>query len=62
MTAIIIELHAGLRRAAYPMSAPRLASALVAAACDWIYLPVTVAAAAVSGYAETHKAVLRILP
>lgn len=58
MNAIIIDLHAGLRRAACPMSAPRLAGAWVAAACDWWLLPLNIAAAAVAGYAEAQRAVL----
>lgn len=62
MNAIIIEFAAAQRRAACPLQAPRLVGALVAECMAWWMLPLTIAAAAVDGYAEAHKAALRVLP
>ena len=58
MNAIIIDFLAAQRRAACPLQAPRLAGALVAETMVWWCLPLTIAAAAVAGYAEAQRAVL----
>ena len=62
MTAIIIQLNAGLRRAAFPLSGPRLTAALVGVGMAYALLPITIACAAIDGYAEAQRAVLRVLP
>ena len=58
MSAIILQLNAGLRRAAFPMSAPRLASALVGVGMHYALLPLNFTCAALGGYAEAHRAVM----
>lgn len=58
MTAVIYQFRAGLRRAAFPLVAPRLAGALVGVGMYYALLPVTVACAAIDGYAEAYRAVM----
>lgn len=62
MTAIIIQLNAGLRRAACPLAAPRLVGALVGVGMYYALLPLAIAAAAIDGYAEAQRAVLKVMP
>lgn len=62
MNAIVLDFVAAQRRAACPLAAPRMAGLLVAEAMAWWLLPLTVAFAAVEGYAEAQRAVLRVLP
>lgn len=57
MSAIIIQLNAGLRRAAFPLSGPRLAGALVGVWMYYALLPLNTASAALGGYAEAYRAV-----
>lgn len=58
MTAVIYQFRAGLRRAAFPLVAPRLAGALVGVGMFYALLPLHVACAAIDGYAEAQRAVM----
>lgn len=58
MSAIILQLNAGLRRAAFPLSAPRLVSALVGGGMHYALLPFNFTSAALGGYAEAYRAVM----
>lgn len=56
---ILADYRARQARLLAPKIAPRLTGALVEVACDYAWLPVTVAAAAVTGYWLALHAVLR---
>jgi hypothetical protein len=62
MTALILQFNTNLRRAACPLAGPRLAGALVGVGMAYWLLPITVWCAAVDGYREAQRDVLRILP
>lgn len=55
-------LRAAMLRAMFPMQGPRLIGALTTQICANLAQPLTVAAAAIDGYATAHKAVLRVQP
>lgn len=59
MTAVIYQFRAGLRRAAFPLVAPRLVCELVQVGMFYALLPMNVACAAIDGYAEAQRAVMR---
>lgn len=54
-------MTAQILRFVLPKRGPRLAANLTAIACAWALLPITVWAAAVGGYREVQRDVLRVV-
>lgn len=58
---VLADYRARQQRLLRPLIAAHHAAALTAVACAYAWWPLHVAGAVVGAYAETHRAVLRIL-